>query len=93
MKIHSLKNRTETGWSFSLQMRPFNVHGFWFDSKRRFVYPPKVVSKKGGYVDLVTGRPSDFERLRNLVEAMIKNGQEKHDTDTQPDPPIMYLNV
>jgi hypothetical protein len=30
--------------------------------------------------------------MRDIVESMIVNGKEQHDTDTQPDPPSFWMN-
>lgn len=90
MTVYNLTKRTEYGYSFALKLPPFGVYGFWYDDRKKLVYPPRIMTAKG-QVDLVFGSGVAFGRLRDIVQGMVSSGKTKHNTDTQPDPPALFI--
>lgn len=82
MKIVNLEKRTENGYSFSLQLGPFIVDNFWYNTQHNNITPPARYNGDKRY-PLVRGAGIHFKRVRDCVAWMVQIGRKSFNSETE----------
>lgn len=91
MKIKSLKQRTDNGWTFKIAAGPFWVDNWWYNADSNNIVPPSRIVD-GKRWSIVQSHSTQFIKLRNVIKFMVQHGMQSFNTDSFLAPPWLTVD-